>query len=114
MASGPTTSLAVSPDRSRLIASARWVRRGGLSSLAVEPSPSQRGHPTLAWAEAGWRQLVARVPAAATPGMREQYVCHVLFAPTKARFYLEPWRPAQTLAQTVLEACNPGPRKDLG
>lgn len=73
-----------------------------------------RDHPQRSWGEAGWRQVLALVPSADLPGMREQYVCHVLFAPEKARFYLEPWRPARSLAGTILHACNPGPDKHLG
>lgn len=90
------------------------MRRGDQRSLAVEPSAKLRANPSLGTGEEAWRQLVAAVPKANTAGMREQFVCHVLFAPTKARFYLEPWRPARSLAATILEGCNPGPRKDLG
>lgn len=46
--------------------------------------------------------------------MREQYVCHVLFAPQDDSYYLEPWRPAMPLARTVIEGCNPGADKHLG
>lgn len=73
-----------------------------------------RRNPRTEWAEAGWAQVLRAAPAAATPGMKEQYVCHVLFAPSKARFYLEPWRPAVSLTRTVLEGCNPGGDKHLG
>ncbi|MBK7722633.1 MAG: DUF2599 domain-containing protein [Austwickia sp.] len=83
-----------------------WVTRGGQRTLAVVPTAAHRRHPTMSWAQAGWRDVVRREPAADTPGMREQYVCHALFAPTKARWYLEPWRPAGTLAQVVAQRCN--------
>ncbi len=113
-ANEPFSRSQTGPAGQRLIASASWVRRGGQRSLAVEPSAQLRANASLGLGEEAWRQLMVAVPTANTAGMREQFVCHVLFASTKARFYLEPWRPARSLAATILEGCNPGPRKDLG
>ncbi len=46
--------------------------------------------------------------------MKDQFRCHVQFAPSKRHFHLEPWRPAVGYARTVANGCNPGERKDLG
>lgn len=68
----------------------------------------------VAAADAGWAELVDRVPGADTDGMREQYLCHVLFAPAKEVWNIEPWRPAVDRAEMVRAGCNPGgPDPDL-
>ncbi len=97
-----------------LIQSARWVERGGRRSLEVVPGAAQRGSVDEATITAAWQQVLAVHPDADVPGMRDQYACHVLFAPDKDAFYLEPWRPAVGAVRTVAEGCNPGERKDLG
>ena len=101
-------------DPTDLVESVRWVRRGGRPSLEVVPSARQREHRDEATIAAAWGSIVRRHPDVDRPGMRDQYACHVAFAPTKDAFYLEPWRPAVGYVRTVAEACNPGERKDLG
>lgn len=97
-----------------LVESVRWVERGGRASLAVIPAARLREGPDDAAIDAAWERILALAPRAHRAGMRDQFVCHVRFAPTKAAFYLEPWRPAVGYVRTVAEACNPGERKDLG
>ena len=113
-----STSSSISPVRSvptdELATSARWVERGGRRSLRVVPGPGQRGRGDEATIAAAWAEVVRHRPDADVPGMRDQYACHVLFAPAKEAFYLEPWRPAVGPVRTAAEGCNPGERKDLG
>lgn len=90
------------------------MTRGGRDSLEVTPASRLREGPDDSAVGAAWERLLALSPRAEQPGMRDQFVCHVRFAPTKAHFYLEPWRPAVGYLRTVAEACNPGGRKDLG
>ncbi len=106
----PASSAQVPP----LIESARWVRRGGRDSLEVIPSTWQREHPDAETIDIAWSRLLRVRPEADTPGLRDQYACHVSFAPGKAAYYLEPWRPEVGYPRTVAEKCNPGERKDLG
>ena len=98
----------------RLVQRAEWIMTDGLRRLRVVPSAWQRAHHDDATIDAAWAQVLARNPDADRPGMREQYACHVRFAPAKPAYYLEPWRPAQDYWRTVLEGCNPGQRKDIG
>jgi hypothetical protein len=84
---------------------AEWGQREGGRSLAVEPT---------AWArdagQAGevgtWTELVRAVPEADTQTMRDQLTCHVLGAPDKATWNLEPWRPDVGLLMTLAASCN--------
>ena len=55
-----------------------------------------------------WVELVELVPGADTPGMAEQFRCHVLFAPGKDVWHLEPWRPAVDGPEMIRTRCNPG------
>lgn len=98
----------------QLVVGARWVDRGGRRSLEVVPGPAQRGSVDEATITAAWQRILGLHPDADVPGMRDQYACHVLFAPDKDAYYLEPWRPAVGAVRTVAEGCNPGERKDLG
>lgn len=82
--------LADEGGRSLAVEPAAWVRRG---SLAAE--------------EALWSALVAAEPEADTPGVRDQLTCHLIGAPDKATWNLEPWRPDVGLLDTVAELCNP-------
>ncbi len=106
--SGPVT-VEVTP---RLVESADWVTRNGERALRVEPTWAARG-----WFLGGaavWQQVVAAAPAADTPGMADQLVCHVQFAPDKTAWFLEPRRPAVGYAATVAAGCNPGQVPDAG
>lgn len=96
----------------RAVGSASWVTRSGERSLRVQPTVGARG-----WSDGGqevFAELVALVPEADSPGMRDQLVCHVVFAPSKPAWFLEPRRPAVGYAATVAAACNPGDVADGG
>mgnify|MGYP003374514971 CR=1 FL=1 len=111
LAPGAATTLTVR-IADRLIASAVWRDRAGVRSLQVTPTWVARG-----WAGGGdavWAALRATRPDADTPGMRDQLVCHVQFAPGKPSWFLEPARPAVGYAATVAAACNPGDLPDGG
>ena len=84
----PTTMAPVAP----LVASASWVTRSGVRAAKVVPT--EAGRATTVDADAVWAQLVARMPAVDSPGMRDQLVCHVHFARGKTAWFLEPARPA--------------------
>jgi len=96
----------------RAVGSASWVTRSGERSLRVQPTVGARG-----WSDGGqevFAELVALVPEADSPGMRDQLVCHVVFAPSKPAWFLEPRRPAVGYVATVAAACNPGDVADGG
>ena len=93
-----------------------WAKWGDLSSLRVFPTPiarqlaAQLG--TTLQADEAWAEVLALVPDANTPGMREQFFCHWTFAehvePGKASWNLEPWRPQVPREAMVAAGCNPG------
>ena len=83
-----------------------WGEREGGRSLAVEPSSWARSA-GLAGELGTWLQVVASVPEADTPGMRDQLTCHVIGAPDKATWNLEPWRPDAGLLAVLAAGCNP-------
>ncbi len=104
----PTTTAPAAP----LVASASWVTRSGVRAAKVVPT--EAGRATTVDADAVWAQLVARMPAVDSPGMRDQLVCHVHFARGKTAWFLEPARPAVGYAATVAAGCNPGAVRDAG
>jgi len=89
-----------------LILSAEWGNHDGGRSVAVEPSDCVRTN-GLALRDDVWATLVANVPDADVPGMRDQLVCHMIGAQDKPTWNLEPWRPEVGLQQTILSLCNP-------
>ncbi|MEP7160749.1 MAG: DUF2599 domain-containing protein [Dermatophilaceae bacterium] len=109
-----TTADATASSYPALVADARWVTREGERALIVTPTVYLREHGSLDVAKEAWRRLSAAVPAADTPGMRDQFVCHAQYASTKTGWYLEPARPAVGYPRTVLTGCNPGTQKDVG
>ncbi|MCH8613785.1 DUF2599 domain-containing protein [Arsenicicoccus dermatophilus] len=94
----------------RTVAAARWITRGSARSLAVTPT----------WAGAGWAGAADAVLAELRghhremelPVMQDQLRCHVLFAPAKRVWHLEPARPDVGLAATIAARCNPGDERD--
>lgn len=97
-----------------LVADARWVSRDVERALKVSPTTYLRNHPSREVADEAWRRVVAAVPEADTPGMKDQFVCHAQFASMKQAWYLEPRRPAVGYGNTVLAGCNPGDVVDVG
>jgi uncharacterized protein DUF2599 len=90
-----------------------WTMVGNLPSLRVYPTAAGR-QPSVAVVDpdAAWAQVVALSPDAGTPGMREQFVCHLRFAefaePGKVSWNIEPWRPIVNGASMIESRCNPG------
>lgn len=90
------------------VRSATWSVRDdeGGESLAVVPADwARRGG--VAAEEAVWAQVVALAPDAGTQGMHDQLTCHMIGAPDKASWNLEPWRPEVGLLATIGALCNP-------
>lgn len=90
------------------LVSATWrdLDDEGGRSLAVVPSTWARTG-SLAAEELLWTQLTAQEPDAATQGVRDQLSCHVIGAPDKESWNLEPWRPDVGLLATLGARCNP-------
>lgn len=93
-----------------------WVSYSGQSSLRVYPSPAARAAALRldsgADGEQAWQEVVAHVPDADTPGMRDQFLCHWSYAefarPGKTSWNLEPWRPVVDGVTMLESGCNPG------
>ena len=102
------------PAYPALVRDASWTSRDGERALVLTPTTYLREHNQVRVAEEAWRRVVAAVPEADTPGMRDQFVCHAQFAATKDAWYLEPARPAVGYARTVAAGCNPGSPRDVG
>jgi hypothetical protein len=90
------------------LGSATWrdLDDEGGRSLAVVPTAWARTG-TLAAEELLWAQLAAQEPDAATQAVRDQLTCHVIGAPDKESWNLEPWRPDVGLLATLAARCNP-------
>jgi hypothetical protein len=82
--------LAEEGGRSLAVVPADWARAGG---LAAE--------------ELVWTQLTAQQPEADVPTVRDQLSCHLIGAPDKASWNLEPWRPDVGLLRMIGALCNP-------
>ncbi len=87
------------------VTSLDWGEREGGRSLAVTPT---------AWGRSGsqaaeqmvWAAVAAQ-PEADTPSMHDQLDCHLLGAPDKATWNLEPWRPQVDSLALLASRCNP-------
>lgn len=110
----PSTSSDEVTALPRLVDDATWVTREGERALVVLPSRLLRESHREQVHDEAWRRVVAAVPEADTPGMRDQFVCHAAFASTKGAWYLEPARPAVGYWRTVGAGCNPGDVADVG
>ncbi|HEY9304756.1 MAG TPA: DUF2599 domain-containing protein [Mycobacterium sp.] len=95
----------------------QWVQWNQLPSLRVYPTPSARAAARQFGsagpdADEAWSEVLVQAPDAATPGMREQFLCHWEFAeilqPGKASWNLEPWRPVVDATTMADSGCNPG------
>lgn len=85
---------------------AQWGDQEGGRSLSVTPTAWTRAG-GLAEQDLAWAQLVGREPEADSTSMHDQLVCHMLGAPTKDTWNLEPWRPEVDLVTLVSTKCNP-------
>lgn len=90
------------------LGSATWADRDdeGGRSLAVVPTGWGRAG-GLAAEETLWSQLVTAVPEADAQNVHDQLTCHLIGAPDKASWNLEPWRPDVGLLATLGALCNP-------
>lgn len=101
------------PQAPEYIERTEWTTVGNLPSLRVYPTAAGRQASVgFVDPDAAWAQVVALRPDADTPGMREQFVCHLRFAeiaePGKVSWNLEPWRPVVNAADMLESRCNPG------
>lgn len=104
----PTT---VSVTAGKLAASAAvWNQAEGGKSLWVTPSQWGRSG-GLTVMEHGWPSVLELVgvtgPEANSDSMRNQFQCHVIGAPNKETWNLEPWRPDVGLLKFMAARCNP-------
>lgn len=76
--------------------------------------PTQAGRKTAAPGtdELAWQEVRALDAGADAPGMRDQFLCHWVWArmvaPDKPSWNLEPWRPDVGYQAVVSANCNPG------
>lgn len=89
------------------VSTTRWgdAHEGG-ESLIVTPTRCTRDA-GIAVLDATWTELVRLEPRADVGGMRDQLACHLIGAPNKATWNLEPWRPDAGITETVRARCNP-------
>lgn len=87
------------------VTSLDWGDREGGRSLAVTPTAWGRSGSQAA-GDMVWAAVSAQ-PDADTPSMHDQLRCHRIFAPDKATWNLEPWRPKVDWATLVADRCNP-------
>ncbi|MFC9894880.1 DUF2599 domain-containing protein [Nocardia sp. NPDC127579] len=115
----PTVSPVVSPTPTvdpyagvALIDRVEWTTGVDGARLLVFPSPAGRRTSYPRSDERAWQEILAAAPDADAPGMRDQFVCHWVWArlvqPNKPSWNLEPWRPAVGYQATVDATCNPG------
>lgn len=91
---------------SSTVAALSWGDREGGESLGVTPTAWARAS-GLAAQDLTWAQLVAQEPRADSPTMHDQLLCHLLGAPDKAQWNLEPWRPDVDAFTMIAARCNP-------
>ncbi|MEV0685118.1 DUF2599 domain-containing protein [Nocardia sp. NPDC050378] len=95
-----------------LIDEVRWTSNVDGTRLLVFPTVAGRKTATPGTDEAAWQEVLALDPTADSPGMRDQFLCHWVWArmvaPDKTSWNLEPWRPAVGYSATVSANCNPG------
>lgn len=91
---------------SSAVESLDWGEREGGESLGVVPTAWARASGAAAQ-DLVWTQVVAREPRADTPSMHDQLLCHMLGAPDKEQWNLEPWRPEVDGFTMIAERCNP-------
>ncbi|WP_433597632.1 DUF2599 domain-containing protein [Nocardia sp. CA-135953] len=112
-----TTALAALPSVDPyadmpLIDHTTWTEGVDGARLKVYPTEAGRHETFPDTEERAWQEVLTHSPDADTPGMRDQFVCHWVWArvvqPNKESWNLEPWRPAMGYQATVQASCNPG------
>ncbi|WP_067860712.1 DUF2599 domain-containing protein [Nocardia shimofusensis] len=95
-----------------LIERVEWTESQDGARLLVFPTRAGRDTTFPRAEERAWAEIRAHSPAAESPGMYDQFVCHWHWArlvqPDKPSWNLEPWRPAVGYEGTVAASCNPG------
>ncbi|WP_028478009.1 DUF2599 domain-containing protein [Nocardia sp. CNY236] len=95
-----------------LIDHVEWVDTIDGPRLLVFPTRAGRQTTFADADDRAWREILAHSPEADSPGMRDQFRCHWVWArlvqPDKPSWNLEPWRPAVGYPATVDAQCNPG------
>ncbi|WP_194818578.1 DUF2599 domain-containing protein [Nocardia sp. XZ_19_385] len=95
-----------------LIDRVEWTEAVDGARLLVFPAQAGRKTSYPGSDERAWQEVVTAAPDADSPGMRDQFVCHWVWArlvqPNKPSWNLEPWRPAVGYQATVDASCNPG------
>lgn len=107
----PTTTVDVYADLP-LIDHVTWTETTDGPRLLVVPTVAGRRTTSPGNDERAWQEVLALDAGADAPGMRDQFVCHWVWArmvaPDKPSWNLEPWRPAVGYQATVSANCNPG------
>jgi hypothetical protein len=89
-----------------------WTENIDGARLLVYPTEAGRRDTFPGTEERAWQEVLGLSPDADTPGMRDQFVCHWVWAravqPNKESWNLEPWRPAVGYQAVVQATCNPG------
>ncbi|WP_062989583.1 DUF2599 domain-containing protein [Nocardia anaemiae] len=95
-----------------LIDHTTWTESIDGPRLLVYPTAAGRRETFPNTEERAWQEVLTDSPDADSPGMRDQFVCHWVWArmvqPDKESWNLEPWRPAVGYQATVQASCNPG------
>ncbi|MFC6010535.1 DUF2599 domain-containing protein [Nocardia lasii] len=89
-----------------------WTENLDGPRLLVYPTEAGRKTAATGTDELAWQEILALDPTADAPGMRDQFVCHWVWArmvaPDKPSWNLEPWRPDVGYQAVVAANCNPG------
>ncbi|MCA0178310.1 MAG: DUF2599 domain-containing protein [Actinobacteria bacterium] len=96
----------------QLITTVSVIEVAGGASYEITPADALRSRVSPEIVDAAWEQVTAQLPEPPTPGLRDQFVCHVYFAARKPVWHIEPWRPDVGYPATIAAACNPGPIAD--
>lgn len=96
----------------QLITTVSVIEVAGGASYEITPADALRSRVSPEIVDAAWEQVTAQLPEPPTPGLRDQFVCHVYFAARKPVWHIEPWRPDAGYPATIAAACNPGPIAD--
>ncbi|WP_194827748.1 DUF2599 domain-containing protein [Nocardia sp. XZ_19_231] len=95
-----------------LIDHVSWTENVDGPRLLVVPTQAGRKTGAPGTDELAWQEVRALDADADAPGMRDQFLCHWVWArmvaPDKPSWNLEPWRPDVGYQATVAANCNPG------
>lgn len=92
------------------IADAKWV---GTTNPVLWVTPTDAGRSSWGPTDAAvaWSEVLALIPEADTPVMRQQFTCHWIFArvvqPDRPEWHLESWRPLVPDVVMIATMCNP-------